>query len=154
VPTSTQPSPPDQPPVATDETATPPITTNETAAPTGTTDAAPPRQPTTAWVKASLADKRAYIDLHGERMMALLEEAAARRKDRGLEEEIGALRIVLARVLAGEDDLHRLAMNVARIAQANVHAVRAHHDLASQARTLQEFQAMLDGIATDSGAKP
>jgi hypothetical protein len=53
--------------------------------------------------------------------------------DRGLRVEIGALRLVLVRLLQEEGDPARLAGNAARVAGVAVQAVKAQHALQSDA---------------------
>ena len=74
---------------------------------------------------------------------ALLEPAlwgviATASADRGLANEIGSLRVVLARLLAEEGDPGRLAQNAARVAAVLVQATRAQHALSGD---------MADGLA-------
>src|SRR4051812_25642174 len=53
--------------------------------------------------------------------------------------EIGALRVVLARILSEERDPNRLASGVARVAEVAVRAVRAQHSMRlGSHQTLQE----------------
>lgn len=61
-----------------------------------------------------------------ERVAAVLEQAGSAQT---LAEEIGALRLVLARVLAEEDDPERLASSIPRIVDTVVRAVRAQRAL-------------------------
>ena len=61
-----------------------------------------------------------------ERIAATLAQAGSAQS---LAEEIGALRLVLARVLAEEDDPARLATSIPRIVDAVVRAVRAQRAL-------------------------
>ncbi len=61
-----------------------------------------------------------------ERVAAVLEQAGSAQP---LAEEIGALRLVLARVLAEQDDPERLATSIPRIVDTVVRAMRAQHAL-------------------------
>jgi hypothetical protein len=68
----------------------------------------------------------------------------------GLNEEIGALRFVLQRLLAEEDDLARLAAGVARIASVVVQAAKAQQTMTGNqsdelAEALMRALADLDG---------
>ncbi|GIW04518.1 MAG: hypothetical protein KatS3mg059_1138 [Thermomicrobiales bacterium] len=56
-----------------------------------------------------------YRALLEARLREVLEEAGA---ERDLGEELGALRVVLLRLLVEEEDLDRLARNVSRVASA------------------------------------
>jgi hypothetical protein len=70
-------------------------------------------EPVEAWAeRLTLERYRALLDA---RLRQVLEEAAARR---GLDEELGALRMVLLRLLVEEEDLDKLARNVSRVASA------------------------------------
>ena len=74
-----------------------------------------------------------YRELFGAAMAELIEQAAA---ERGLTDEIGILRIVLARVLLEEHDPSQLAESVSRVAGVAIQAARA--------------QRVIDGTAADS----
>lgn len=63
-----------------------------------------------------------YRALFDDYLARVIAQAAA---ERGVLEEIGALRLVLARLLVEEDDLTKLAANVARVASVAVQAARA-----------------------------
>lgn len=65
-------------------------------------------------------------DLLSQRLAQALAEAGRRET---LTDEIGALRVVLLRLLDEEDDPHRLASDVARVVNAIVHALRAQRFL-------------------------
>jgi hypothetical protein len=68
----------------------------------------------------------------------------------GLGEEIGALRFVLQRLLAEEDDLARLAAGVARIASVVVQAAKAQQTMTgNQSDELAE--ALLTALAELDG---
>lgn len=86
-----------------------------------------------------------YRTLLGEALGTVLTEAAS---ERSLVDEIGALRVTLARLLVEEDDVGRLATNVARVAAVAVQAARAQAAItterpedvaASVVRTLEEL---------------
>jgi hypothetical protein len=63
---------------------------------------------------------------------ALWEAIATAGAERGLANEIGSLRVVLARLLAEEEDPGRLAQNAARVAGVLVQATRAQHALSGE----------------------
>ena len=86
-----------------------------------------------------------YQELLGETLRAVLTQAAA---DRSLGDEIGALRVTLARLLVEEEDAGKLAANVARVAAVAVQAARVQSAMATErpeeaaaeiARTLEEL---------------
>jgi hypothetical protein len=90
-------------------------------------------------------DAASYHALLGEALRAVLTQAAA---DRSLGDEIGALRVTLARLLVEEEDAAKLAVSVARVAAVAVQAARVQatmgsgrpDDLAAElARTLAEL---------------
>jgi hypothetical protein len=68
----------------------------------------------------------------------LWEVITAAGAERGLANEIGLLRVVLARLLVEESDPGRLAQNAARVAGVLVQAARAQHALSGE---------MADGLA-------
>lgn len=90
-------------------------------------------------------DAASYQELLGETLRAVLTQAAA---DRSLGDEIGALRVTLARLLVEEEDAGKLATNVARVAAVAVQAARVQSAMATErpdeaaaeiARTLEEL---------------
>jgi hypothetical protein len=70
--------------------------------------------------------------------------------DAGLAEEIGALRFVLQRLLAEEDDLARLAAGVARIASVVVQAAKAQQTMTGN-RSDELAEALLMALADLDG---
>ncbi|HEU5329269.1 MAG TPA: hypothetical protein VFU78_14320 [Thermomicrobiales bacterium] len=95
-------------------------------APPATPPAAPPAEPPTSAFQRLLASGQ-LADLLSQRLAQALAEAGRRET---LTDEIGALRVVLLRLLDEEDDPHRLASDVARVVNAIVHALRAQRFLA------------------------
>ena len=71
-------------------------------------------------------------DFRGLLDQALWEAIATAGAERGLANEIGSLRVVLARLLAEEEDPGRLAQNAARVAGVLVQATRAQHALSGE----------------------
>ena len=85
-----------------------------------------------------------YRELLGERLGEVMAQAAA---EAGVAEELGALRIVMARLLTEEDDLVVQAQLVARIASVSIQAARAQRAINGQmAESLTEA---LTSILTD-----
>jgi len=77
-----------------------------------------------------------YRALFDDYLARVIAEPAA---ERGLPDEIGALRLVLARLLREEDDPSKLAANVARVASIAVQAARAQRAISDDvARELTE----------------
>lgn len=70
-----------------------------------------------------------YRALYGPGIGETVARAAA---DPGLDDEIGALRVTLARLLLEEADAARLATAVARLAQVAVQAARVRRSLATE----------------------
>lgn len=70
-----------------------------------------------------------YRRLLDEELQAVIAQAAA---ERGLADEIGALRVVLARLLLEEDDLTKLVAGVARLVSATTQAARAQRAIAGE----------------------
>lgn len=89
---------------------------------------APTERPAVEEFRRRLAD-RDYRGLYGAALAAVLDQAAA---ERGLADEIGALRVTLARLLVEEQDPTRLATAVARVAGVAVQAARAQRTLAGE----------------------
>jgi hypothetical protein len=71
-------------------------------------------------------ERGSYRDLFDQRIASVIERAGS---EGSLNDEIGALRLVLARVLAEEEDPVRLATSIPRIVDAVVRAVRAQRTL-------------------------
>ena len=98
-----------------------------------------------------------YGALFDGRLRAVMAQAAT---EQGLAEEIGALRVMLARLLTTEDgDPLRLAHGVARVAGVTVRAVRAQREIEGEAgdeltRELMRALGELDGEDTESGGEP
>jgi hypothetical protein len=76
---------------------------------------------------ANGADSASADDLVRRRIASILLQAGAFESGASepLEDEISALRLVLARVLASEDDPSKLALSIPRIVDALVRAIRA-----------------------------
>ncbi|MDQ3692155.1 MAG: hypothetical protein M3464_00810 [Chloroflexota bacterium] len=86
-----------------------------------------------------------YRELFGAALVTVLAQAAA---ERPLADEIGALRVTLARLLVEEEDVGKLATSVARVAAVAVQAARVQsalgmerpEDVAAEiVRTLEEL---------------
>lgn len=71
-------------------------------------------------------ERGTYRDLFDQRIAGVIARAGS---EGSLKDEIGALRLVLARVLAEEEDPARLATSIPRIVDAVVRAVRAQRTL-------------------------
>jgi hypothetical protein len=88
-----------------------------------------------------------YRRLFDARMREVIGQAAA---ERGLADEIGALRVVLARLLLEEEDLSRLVSGVARLASVTVQATRAQRAIVGDqadglTEAIAQILAELDG---------
>jgi hypothetical protein len=70
-----------------------------------------------------------YRELLGERLGEVMAQAAA---EAGVADELGALRIVMARLLTEEDDLVVLARLIARIASVSIQAARVQRAISGQ----------------------
>jgi hypothetical protein len=81
-----------------------------------------------------------YRDLFGDQLAEVMAQAAA---EAGVADELGALRVVMARLLAEEDDLEVLATLIARIASVSVQAARAQRAISGQLA-----EGMTDAITT------
>lgn len=88
----------------------------------------------------------AFRELIEQRVSELLAQPGY---EESLAEEIGALRLVLARVLAEEDDPARLAASIPRIVDAVVRAVRTQRTLA--AGTAEGLTAAMTQVLLELG---
>ena len=97
------------------------------------------RDPAAAfWERVESGDWRRLL---GDGLGAVVRQAGS---EPGLDEEIGMLRVVLARLLVEEADPAKLAAGVARIASVAVQAARARHALqGEQAENLTEAIAQI-----------
>ena len=73
-----------------------------------------------------------YRRLFGDRVNEVIRQAAT---ERGLEDEIGILRIVLARLLLEEGDPAQLAESVARVTGVAIQAARARRMISGEQAT-------------------
>ena len=74
-----------------------------------------------------------YAALFEENLGRVIAQAAQAMQERGPDDEIGALRFVLARLLAEEQDPAKLAASVTRVASAVVQAARAQRAISGDA---------------------
>lgn len=65
-----------------------------------------------------------YAALFDENVSRVIAQAAQAMRERGPDDEIGALRFVMARLLAEEDDPAKLASSVTRVVTAAIQAAR------------------------------
>ncbi|HEY7036016.1 MAG TPA: hypothetical protein VH482_32080 [Thermomicrobiales bacterium] len=92
-------------------------------------------------------DEGDYRGLFDQTLREVIAQAAA---ERGLADEIGALRVVLARLLLEEADLSKLVTGVARLASVTVQATRAQRAIAGEqadglTEAIAQILAELDG---------
>jgi hypothetical protein len=92
-------------------------------------------------------DEGDYRRLFDEKLKTVIAQAAI---ERGLADEIGALRVVLARLLLEESDLSKLVAGVARLASVTVQAARAQRAIAGEmadglTEAIAQILAELDG---------
>jgi len=73
---------------------------------------------------------RGLLDLN---VQQVIDQAAAQITEHGLVDELGALRMVLARILLEEKDLSRMVANVTRVASVAVRAAQAQRVISGQA---------------------
>lgn len=88
-----------------------------------------------------------YSALFDDQLSKVLQQAATAVAERGLVDEIGALRYVLARLLMEEDDLSRLTANVTRVASVAVQAARAQRAISGD--VAQGLTSALTQILTE-----
>lgn len=86
------------------------------------------RQDAAAEFRARM-DAGDYRGLFGERLAVLMAQAAA---DGSVADELAALRIVMARLLAEEPDPVILAKSIARVAAVSIQAARAQRAINGQ----------------------
>ena len=80
--------------------------------------------------------------MFGKRLGELMEQAAA---EEGVDDEIAVLRIVMARLMAEEEDPMKLAQAVARVAAVSIQAARLRRTISGQraASLLEAFTQTL-----------
>lgn len=88
-----------------------------------------------------------YAALFDDHLSKVMHQAAMAVAERGLVDEIGALRLVLARLLMEEDDLSKLAANVTRVASVAVQAARAQRAISGD--VAQGLTSALTQILTE-----
>jgi hypothetical protein len=91
-----------------------------------------------------------YRGLFGERLAGVMEQAAA---EAGVGDELAVLRIVMARLLAEEDDPVVLAKAISRVAAVSIQAARIQRAISGQVA-----ESLTDAITTilaelDGGAE-
>jgi hypothetical protein len=94
-------------------------------------DSSTPRLPDSTAAAAFRArlESGDYRALLGRRLGEVMAEAAG---EAGVGDELGALRVVMARLLTEEEDLEVLAPLVARIASVSIQAARAQRAISGQ----------------------
>lgn len=102
-------------------------------------DAASPADRNLAEEFQERLDAGDWRQLPSPALRAVIDQAGA---EPGLDDEIGVLRVVLARLLAEERDPTKLAAGAARIASVAVQAARARHALQGQ-----QAENLTDAIA-------
>lgn len=88
-----------------------------------------------------------YAALFDDHLSKVMGQAATAVAERGLVDEIGALRLVLARLLMEEDDLSKLAANVTRVASVAVQAACAQRAISGD--VAQGLTSALTQILTE-----
>jgi hypothetical protein len=97
---------------------------------------------------ARLLETGDYRSLFGRHIDSIFHQASNQLAESGLGDEIGALRYVLARLIAEQKDLDRLAINVARIVSVTIKAAQMQQDLTGQAADAfaEELRQVLDQV--------
>jgi hypothetical protein len=70
-----------------------------------------------------------YRHLFGQVLREIIDQAGS---EQGLSDEIGILRVVLAKLLVEESDVSQLATNVARVATVAIQAARAQRAISGE----------------------
>jgi hypothetical protein len=114
---------------------------------TNSSDPRPPTSDSPAAAFRARLESGDYRELFGDRLGEVMAQAAA---EAGVADELGALRIVMARLLAEEDNPVVLAPLIARIASVSIQAARVQRAITGQlAESLTEaittILAELDG---------
>jgi hypothetical protein len=101
---------------------------------------------------ARLLETGDYRGLFGTHIDSIFRQAANQLAESGLGDEIGALRYVLAKLIAEQNDLDRLAINVARIVSVTIKAAQMQSDLTEQAANAlaEELRQVLDQVGIPS----
>jgi hypothetical protein len=94
-----------------------------------TSDPRPPTSDSAAAKFRARLESGDYRELLGDRLGEVMAQAAA---EAGVGDELGALRIVMARLLTEEDDPVVLAPLIARIASVSIQAARAQRAINGQ----------------------
>ena len=74
-----------------------------------------------------------YAGFFDDQVIEVMRQATQAMSDRGLTEEIGALRMVLSRLVKEEQDLTKLASSVTRVASVAVQAARTQRAITGDA---------------------
>src|SRR5262245_20119517 len=108
------------------------------------------RREAAAALRARLEDGD-YQEVLGQKIAALLREVAA---EAGVSDELAILRIVMARLLAEEDDPVTLANAIARVASVSIRAAQVQRAITGQlAETLTEaLTSLLNNIIDLDGS--
>jgi hypothetical protein len=77
-------------------------------------------------------EKGEYAALFETNLSQVIAQAAKAMKERGPDDEIGALRFVMARLLAEEDDPAKLASGVTRVVTAAIQAARTQRTIGGE----------------------
>jgi hypothetical protein len=77
-------------------------------------------------------EKGEYAALFDENVSRVIAQAAQAMQERGPDDEIGALRFVMARLLAEERDATKLASSVTRVVTAAVQAARTRRAIGGE----------------------
>lgn len=88
-----------------------------------------------------------YAGLFDDHLSQVMRQAATAVAERGLTDEIGALRYVLARLLMEEDDLTKLAANATLATRVTVQAARAQRAISGE--VAQGLTSALTQILTE-----
>ena len=98
---------------------------------------------------AGQVKKGNYLQLYGDNLLSIFDQAVIQLKTSGLHEEVGSLRYVLARMMKEQQDMTRLTSNVARIVSVSIRTVHMHHTITGQ--TLNELVGKLAELLVELG---
>ncbi len=91
-----------------------------------------------------------YRELFGEALNVVIQQAAA---EPGLGDEIGILRVVLARILIEERDPAQLAESIARVASVAIQAARAQRAISGEVADRLQVALFAELTRADFGVK-
>lgn len=94
-----------------------------------------------------------FRELFSSNLRSIFDQAVEQLVESGLHEEVGSLRYVLARLMNEEQDLTRLANNVARVVSVSIRTVQMHNQITGKS-TKDLIAAMIEILREAGGYLP